>query len=88
MDERRRGLGALAGGFVLAAAALAAYSRTLQVPLLLDDTPSIAANPTIRTLSGALNPPLGMTVSGRPVLNLSWRPTMLPAGTRSGATTP
>ena len=62
---------ALAGGAVLAAAAIAAYSRTFSVPLLFDDETSIAANPTIRHLGTALWPPFDTTVSGRPVLNLS-----------------
>jgi tetratricopeptide (TPR) repeat protein len=65
----------LAGGAVLAFSAFAAYRRTFSVPLLLDDTGSIADNPTIRHLWpiwAVLTPPSGgITVSGRPVLNLS-----------------
>jgi hypothetical protein len=38
----------LLGGAVLAAAAIVAYSGTFSVPLLYDDTPTIAGNPTIR----------------------------------------
>jgi len=62
---------ALAGAGVLAAAATAAYWRTFSVPLIFDDEPSVAGNPTIRHLAAALWPPAGETVGGRPVLNLS-----------------
>ena len=62
---------ALAGGVVLAAAAILAYGRTFTVPLLFDDDPSIASNPTIRHISTSFWPPVGMTVNGRPILNLS-----------------
>jgi Flp pilus assembly protein TadD len=56
---------------VIAAAVFAAYSGTFSVPLLFDDIPSIAENPTIRHLGTSLRPPIDMTVSARPVLNLS-----------------
>ncbi len=59
-------------GGVLAAAVAAAYSGTLSVPLLFDDDTSVADNPTLRHLATALWPPEGTTVSGRPVLNLSF----------------
>ncbi|HMD60096.1 MAG TPA: hypothetical protein VKG78_01620, partial [Opitutaceae bacterium] len=59
---------ALAGGAVLAAAAIAAYSRTFPVPLVHDDLPSIENNPSIRHLGTAFLPPVGATVGGRPVL--------------------
>jgi len=62
---------ALAGGAILAAAAILAYSRSFSVPLLFDDETSIATNPTIRHLASALRPPADATVGGRPVLNLS-----------------
>jgi len=62
---------ARAGPAVLAAAAVAAYGRTLRVPPLLDDNASIAYNPTIRHLGAALWPPSFATVGGRPFLNLS-----------------
>ena len=65
----------LAAGLVIAAAVLAAYANSLSVPFVFDDGPSIADNPTIRRLwpiGPALSPPAGgLTVSGRPVLNLS-----------------
>jgi tetratricopeptide (TPR) repeat protein len=56
-------------------ATLLAYANTFQVPFIFDDVPSIVENPTVRRLSlDALNPPRegGVTVSGRPVLNLSF----------------
>jgi tetratricopeptide (TPR) repeat protein len=65
----------LVGGAVLAIGALAAYRHSFSAPLLLDDEASIAGNPTIRHLwpiGTALSPPAGgITVSGRPLLNLS-----------------
>src|ERR1700722_14081742 len=62
----------LAAGSVIAAAAALAYSRTFSVPLLFDDDTSIAGNLTLRHLAAAFWPPAGATVSGRPVLNLSF----------------
>jgi tetratricopeptide (TPR) repeat protein len=53
-------------------ATIAAYSRSLGGPFLYDDVDSIPGNPTIRHLSTALLAPPGGTVSGRPVLNLSF----------------
>src|SRR4051794_32416029 len=62
---------------VLVIGIAAAYSGTLQVPFVYDDTLAIPENPSIRhlwPLSGVLFPnlPGGLTVSGRPVLNLSF----------------
>jgi tetratricopeptide (TPR) repeat protein len=67
---------AWAAGALIALAGLLAYANTFAVPLLLDDLPSIRDNPTIRHLwppGGALSPPggTGLTVEGRPILNLS-----------------
>jgi tetratricopeptide (TPR) repeat protein len=61
-------------GIVLAA--LLVYANTFAVPFLFDDEPSILENPTILHLWpwwDALTPPnaFGVTVSGRPLLNLS-----------------
>jgi hypothetical protein len=61
---------------LLTGASVFAYANTFQVPFLFDDMPSIVENPTIRHLwppGQALSPPSegGVTVSGRPVLNLS-----------------
>jgi len=61
----------LAAAAVLAAAGVAAYAGTFSVPLLYDDKPTIAENPTIRHWAGVLLPPNASTAGGRPVLNLS-----------------
>jgi hypothetical protein len=59
----------------MALACGAAYANTFAVPLVADDLGSIGGNPTIRRLwplSIPLHPPgFGMTVQGRPLLNLS-----------------
>jgi protein O-mannosyl-transferase len=60
-----------AGGLVIVAATAAAYAGTFSVPLLYDDESSIAGNPTLRHLATAFWPPVGTTMAGRPVLNLS-----------------
>ncbi len=51
----------------------AAYHNTFRVPFLFDDADSIEKNWTIQSLATALFPPTnsGVTVSGRPLLNLS-----------------
>src|SRR4051812_3772811 len=59
---------------LIAVATLIAYHNTFSSPLLLDDHGSIIENKSIRDLGdlGAVfRPPPGMTVSGRPILNLS-----------------
>jgi tetratricopeptide (TPR) repeat protein len=56
---------------LIAAAAVAAYANSFSGPFVLDDIPSIAANPTIRHLATALRPSAATTGGGRPVLNLS-----------------
>jgi len=55
-------------------AALAAYANSFQGPFIFDDIPSIPDNPTLRRLATVLSPPEGHghTVSGRPLLNLSF----------------
>jgi tetratricopeptide (TPR) repeat protein len=62
---------ALACAAALAALAALAYGRTFSVPLIFDDVPAITGNPTLRHLGTALRPPIDMTVSARPILNLS-----------------
>lgn len=61
---------------VILAAALAAYATSLGGAFVFDDIPAIVENPTIRRLwppHAALSPPPGgLTVSGRPVLNLTF----------------
>jgi hypothetical protein len=61
---------------ILVLAVLAAYHNTFRVPFLFDDTPSILDNPTIRHLGDLKDVLLpragyGITVSGRPMVNLS-----------------
>ncbi len=63
-------------GLIIVAGAFVAYANTFHAPFTFDDVSSILDNPTIRQLwppGRALSPPpdWGMTVSGRPVLNLS-----------------
>ena len=61
---------------LLVVSAVLCYWNSLHVPFLFDDVPSIVDNPTIRHLwpmGEALSPPreFGLTVSGRPALNLT-----------------
>jgi tetratricopeptide (TPR) repeat protein len=63
------------GGIVLAG--LVAYHNSFPAPFVFDDLTAIVANPTIRHLwpvGEALSPPhgTGITVAGRPILNLSF----------------
>lgn len=54
---------------------LLVYANSFSVPYLYDDIASIPENSSIRSLSdlrGALTPPQGTSVAGRPVLNLSF----------------
>jgi len=64
------------GGWVIVLFGLAAYSGSFEGPFILDDRASILENPSIRHLWpfwAALRPPHaeGLTVEGRPILNLS-----------------
>ena len=59
---------------LIALAAFAAYSNSFGGPFVFDDKPSIPDNPTLRHLwppLAAFPPPGGLTVSGRPILNVS-----------------
>lgn len=58
---------------VLAVAGALAYLNSFAGPFVFDDEPSILRNPTIRSFATAWWPPAegGLTVSGRPVLNLT-----------------
>jgi tetratricopeptide (TPR) repeat protein len=63
-------------GSLIALGVLAAYHNCFFTPFVFDDFPVIVENPTIRRLwpiGDALSPPRasGMTVSGRPLVNLS-----------------
>lgn len=65
-------LGWLAGA-VLAIATLLAYANCYHGPFVFDDIAAIANNRSIRQLATALRPPAGgLTVSARPLLNLSF----------------
>jgi tetratricopeptide (TPR) repeat protein len=71
----RRAILLAGGGIVLAG--LAAYHNSFSAPFVFDDLTAIVANPTIRHLwpvGEALSPPhgTGVTVAGRPILNLSF----------------
>ncbi len=62
-------------GALLLLAALAAYANSFGGPFIFDDKPAILDNPTIRQLwplSTVLSPPpIGSSVTGRPLVNLS-----------------
>ena len=68
-------LSSAAAGAILVLAAVAAYHNSFAGPFVFDDGPSIIDNPTIRHLwplwAAMSPPPGGLTVSGRPVLNLT-----------------
>ncbi len=66
-------IGRLAPCILILAIALA-YHNTLAVPFLFDDVHAIAENPTLDPVWRSLVPPSdsGSTVSGRPLLNLSF----------------
>jgi protein O-mannosyl-transferase len=61
----------LACAAIIAAGAIAVYSRTYSVPLLYDDLKAVLDNSTIRHWDTVLRPPINSTVTGRPILNLS-----------------
>jgi Tfp pilus assembly protein PilF len=56
---------------LIVVAGVLAYANSFSGPLVLDDLDSIANNPTIRHWSTAPWPPIGLTTTGRPILNLS-----------------
>lgn len=63
------------GALLIAAAALVAYSNTFNVPFVFDGVSGIADNTSIRKLwplLGALHPPAGTSLTGRPIANLSF----------------
>jgi hypothetical protein len=60
-------------GTGLVLAAFAVYANSFSGPFIFDDLLSIPQNPTIRSLLTSLVPPGGgLTVTGRPLLNLSF----------------
>jgi Flp pilus assembly protein TadD len=66
----RSGVALCCVGIVLAV--LVAYCRSYGGSFVYDDVDSISRNVSIRHFSTALSPPDGTTVSGRPILNLSF----------------
>jgi tetratricopeptide (TPR) repeat protein len=59
---------------ILVVAVVAVYANSLHGPFVFDDEPSIVANPSIRNLASPrvlLAPPEAVTVTGRPLVNLS-----------------
>ncbi len=61
------------GAALLALAALLAWGNSFRGPFVLDDLPAIADNASIRQWRTALWPPNeGQTVTGRPLVNLSF----------------
>jgi protein O-mannosyl-transferase len=82
--------GILLAAFAVGLAALAAYHNSLSGPFVLDDLSSIPGNPTIRQLwplTVPLAPPRGggLTVEGRPILNLSLAVNYALSGTGVGS---
>ncbi|MEI6861869.1 MAG: tetratricopeptide repeat protein [Verrucomicrobiota bacterium] len=70
---RPRGLLVVVGAVLLALAVLLAWSNSFKGPFVLDDGPAIVDNMSIREWSTALSPPNhGETVTGRPLVNLSF----------------
>jgi protein O-mannosyl-transferase len=62
-----------------------AYANSLQGPLVFDDTTGIGQNASIRHLwppDSLLHPPADTSVSGRPVLNLSFAVNYAISGTQ------
>ena len=59
-------------GLAIMLATLWAYGGILSCPFILDDVRAITGNDTIEHLWGALRPPPGAPVSGRPLLNFSY----------------
>jgi tetratricopeptide (TPR) repeat protein len=58
---------------IIALAAIAAYANSFRVPFVFDDDPSVTGNPSIRDLGqlGTVLTPMGVTIGGRPLVNLS-----------------
>ncbi len=76
-NARSRYWNPLIAGALLVLAAIAAYHNSFSGPFVYDDVPAIKDNPTIKQLwplTTVLSPPndSGITVNGRPLLNLSF----------------
>jgi protein O-mannosyl-transferase len=63
---------ALRAGALLALAAAAAYATSFRGAFVYDGQQAIVENLSLRRFAAALAPPPGTTVSGRPLLNLSF----------------
>ncbi len=59
---------------IIAVAGILAYGNALTTPFVFDDEPSILGNPSLHGFISAWSPPVngGITVAGRPLLNLSF----------------
>ncbi len=67
--------GLLLAGALIALAGVLAYSNSFSGAFVFDDGFAVANNPSIRQLwplSVPLSPPPGLTIGGRPILNLSF----------------
>ena len=62
----------LLAGTALVVATLAAYANSFAVPFVFDDVAAITQNPSLAHFSTALFPPDGLSVTGRPLPNLSF----------------
>jgi Flp pilus assembly protein TadD len=56
---------------LITAAVLGAYAGTCDAPFIFDDIAAVTQNPSIRQLTAALAPPPDLSVSGRPLVNLT-----------------
>lgn len=71
-----------AAAVIIVLASLAAYANSFKGAWIFDDIASVVNNPTIRDWRAAFFPPSGgLTVSGRPVLNLSFAASYALSGT-------
>ena len=62
------------GLLAIALLAMAAYARSFQAPFIFDDIAAVRENPSIRAwwdFARVFSPPVGLSVSGRPVVNFS-----------------
>lgn len=55
----------------VAAVVFLIYGNTFSVPFVFDDIAAITQNPSLHHLSSALSPPPALSVTGRPLVNLS-----------------
>lgn len=56
---------------LLVVATLAAYANTFSAPFVFDDVAAVTQNPSLKSFITALSPPPGLSVTGRPLANLS-----------------